>query len=79
MYRLKKDPREWFSRLDNHIQQQGYKIGVTDYNIYIKIENQNMSIVIIYVDDIIFGSNLNTLSKKCSTKMQKEFEMSVLS
>jgi len=37
-----------------------------------------MIIVVLYVDDIIFGSNLNPLRNQFSTKMQKEFEMSML-
>jgi hypothetical protein len=37
-----------------------------------------MIIVVVCVDDIIFGSNLNPLSKKFATEMQKEFEMSML-
>ena len=36
-----------------------------------------MIIVIIYVDDIIFGSNLQMLSEHFSSEM-KEFEMSML-
>jgi hypothetical protein len=71
LYRLKQAPRTWFSRLDNHLQQQGYKRGAIDNNLYIKIENHNMIIVVVCVDDIIFGSNLNPLSKQFSTKMQK--------
>ena len=71
IYGLKQDPRAWFSRLDNHLQQQGYKIGATDNNIYTKIENQNMIVVVVYVDDIIFGSDLNPLRKQFSTKMKK--------
>ena len=37
-----------------------------------------MILVVVYVDDIIFGSNLTTLSIKFATKMQEEFEMSML-
>ena len=37
-----------------------------------------MTIVEVYVDDIIFGSNDDWLSKNFSTKMQSEFEMSLL-
>jgi len=39
LYSLKLAPKAWFSRLDNHIQQEGYKRGASDTNIYIKIEN----------------------------------------
>ena len=34
-----------------------------------------MIIVIVYVDDIIFGSNIQILSVDFSSKMKKEFEM----
>ena len=60
------------------MKQQGYKRGVTDSNLYIKQEDKNMIIVIIYVDDIIFGINLQILSVNFSSEMKKEFEMSML-
>ena len=37
-----------------------------------------MIVVEVYVDDIIFGSDDNSLSQKISQKMQKEFELSIL-
>jgi hypothetical protein len=37
-----------------------------------------MIVVVVYLDDIIFGSNITTLSRKFATKMQEEFEMSML-
>ena len=77
LYGLKQAPRAWFSRLDSYLKQQGYKRGVTNSNIYIKFEDKNMIIVIIYVDDIIFGSDLQMLNENFSSEM-KEFEMSML-
>ena len=60
------------------MKQERYKRGSTDSNLYIKIEDKNVIIVIVYVDDIIFGSNLQILSLKFASEMKKEFEMSVL-
>jgi hypothetical protein len=37
-----------------------------------------MIIVVVYVDDIIFRSNLNPLRNQFATEMQNEFEMSML-
>jgi hypothetical protein len=37
-----------------------------------------MIFMVVYVDDIIFGSNLTTLSKKIATKIQESFEISML-
>ena len=60
------------------MKQQGHKAGDIDSNLYIKIEDKNMIIVVVYVDDIIFGSNLQILSVNFPSKMKKEFEMSML-
>ena len=62
LYVLKQAPRAWFSRHDNYLKQEGYKRGATDNNLYKKFENENMIIVVVYVDDIIFGSDLQILS-----------------
>jgi hypothetical protein len=67
-----------FSRLDQYLQNQGYKRGTTDNNLYIKIKDQDMIFVVVYVYDVIFGSNLTILSKRFATKMQEDFEISML-
>jgi hypothetical protein len=78
MYGLKQPPRAWFSRPNWYLQKQVYKRGNTKRNLYIKIKDQNMVVVVVYVDGIIFGSNLTTLRRKFETKMQEGFEMSML-
>ena len=60
------------------MKQQGFKRGDTESNIYLNIEDKNIIIVVVYVDDIIFGSNLQILSVDFASKMKKEFEMSML-
>ena len=78
LYGLKQTLRAWFSRLDKYLKQQGYKRGATNSNLYINIEDKNMIIFIVYVDDIIFGSNLQELSVNFYSEMKTEFEMSIL-
>jgi hypothetical protein len=61
-YGLKQAPRSWYSRLDKYIQQKGFKRGVVDRNIYIKINIEDMLIIVVYVDDIRFGVNADRMS-----------------
>jgi hypothetical protein len=54
------------------------KRGDVDNNIYIKTDNENLLIIVVYVDDIIFVSNVDRMSQNFAEEMQKEFEMSML-
>ncbi len=78
LYGLKQAPRAWFSRLESYLNKQGYKRGATESNLYIRFENKTIIIIVVYVDDIIFGINLQILSVNFSSTMKKEFKMSML-
>ena len=43
--------------LDGYPHQQGFKKGIVDRNLYVQIDKDNLTIIEVYVDDIIFGSN----------------------
>jgi len=79
LYHLKKSPRAWYAHLDGYLHQQGFKKGSVDNNLYVNVNQENLTIIEVYVDDIIFGSNDDRLSKYFATKMQSEFEMSMIS
>jgi hypothetical protein len=64
--------------LDKYLQEQGFKKGNADSNLYVKVDRNNILIIEVYVDDIIFGSDDDRMSKKFSQDMQNEFEMSLL-
>jgi hypothetical protein len=57
LYGLKQDPRAWYCKLDKYLQDKGFKRGTVDSNLYIKTKGNDLLIVLVYVDDIIFGSN----------------------
>jgi hypothetical protein len=46
--------------------------------LHIKIDNAKMLIIVIYVDVVIFGSNIDEMSQKFVEEMEKEFDMSML-
>ena len=53
--RLKQAPRAWYYRLDKFLQEKGFKKVTVDNNLYIKSEGDDLIIVLVYVDNIIFG------------------------
>eukprot|EP00253_Pinus_taeda_P025225 PITA_25225 len=78
LYGLKQAPRAWYAHLDGYLRQQGFKKGTTDSNLCVRIDKDNLTIIELYVDDIIFGINDDRLSNNFATKMQSEFEMFLL-
>ena len=78
LYGLKQDQRAWYERLDSYLQLQNFKRGSVDCNLYCRIVGDNMIIVEVYIDDIIFGSDNEEISKEFSKRMQLEFKMSLL-
>ena len=63
-------PWAWYYCLDKYIQQKGFTKGSEDSKLYSKIENDKLLIIVVYVDDIIFGSNEESMSEKFSSVMQ---------
>ena len=76
LYGLKQAPRAWYERLKNHLITSGFQIGKIDTTLFIKRENNDILVVQIYVDDIIFGSTNENLCNHFSNIMTNEFEMS---
>jgi hypothetical protein len=69
LYGLKKAPTTWYSILDMYLQKQGFRKGNADKNLYIKVDQNKILIIEVYVDDIIFGSDDGRMSQKFSKDM----------
>jgi len=78
LYGLKQSPRQWYERLSNFLLCRGYERGKTDKTLFIKKVCNDIILVQVYVDDIIFGSTNEKLCEQFVTIMQGEFEMSMM-
>ena len=77
LYGLKQVPRQWYERLSSFLLSQGYERGKTDKTLFIKKAHNQIILVQIYVDDIIFGSTNKILCEQIVKAMQGEFEISI--
>jgi hypothetical protein len=78
LYGLKQAPQAWYYRLDKCLQDKGFKKGIVDNNLYIKSKGDNLLVVLVYVDDIIFGCTNKSSFQWFYNSMKKEFEMSLI-
>ncbi|KAH9724358.1 CCHC-type domain-containing protein [Citrus sinensis] len=78
LYGLKQAPRAWYDRLKNFLLDNDFSMGKADTTLFVKHKNQDILIVQIYVDDILFGTTNELLCKDFSSCMSQEFEMSMM-
>jgi uncharacterized membrane protein YciS (DUF1049 family) len=55
-----------------------FRKGSVENNLYIKVSQDSILLIEVYVDDIIFGSDDDRLRQTFAKDMQSEFEMSLL-
>jgi hypothetical protein len=78
LYGLEQAPQAWYHRLDKFLQDKGFKKGTFDCNLYIKSEGDDLLVVLVYVDDIIFGCTNDPSVQWFANSMQTDFEMSMI-
>nr|GEU47233.1 retrovirus-related Pol polyprotein from transposon TNT 1-94 [Tanacetum cinerariifolium] len=74
LYGLKQAPRAWYDELSNFLVSK----GSIDPTLFIIKHGEDILLVHIYVDDIIFGSANSKLSKRFEKLMHSKFKMSVM-
>ena len=55
LYGLKQAPRAWYERLRNFLLSKGFMMGKVDTTLFTKKLGNDLFVMQIYVDDIIFG------------------------
>nr|GEV40040.1 copia protein [Tanacetum cinerariifolium] len=59
LYGLKQAPRAWYDELSNFLVSKGFSKGSIDPTLFITKHGKDILLVQIYVDDIIFGIQIN--------------------
>ncbi|GJU71414.1 retrovirus-related pol polyprotein from transposon TNT 1-94 [Tanacetum coccineum] len=78
LYGLKQAPRAWYDELSNFLVSNGFSKGSIDPTLFITKHGEDILLVQIYVDDIIFGSTNPKLSKRFGKLMHNKFDMSMM-
>nr|GFA43284.1 retrovirus-related Pol polyprotein from transposon TNT 1-94 [Tanacetum cinerariifolium] len=78
LYGLKQAPRAWYDELSNFLVTKGFSKGSIDLTLFITKHGEDILLVQIYVDDIIFGSMNPKFSKQFEKLMHIKFEMSMM-
>ncbi|GJX00869.1 retrovirus-related pol polyprotein from transposon TNT 1-94 [Tanacetum coccineum] len=78
LYGLKQAPRAWYDELSNFLMSKGFTKGIIDPTLFKIKYGEDILLVQIYVDDIIFRSTNPKYSKRFEKLMHSRFEMSLM-
>nr|GEX53831.1 retrovirus-related Pol polyprotein from transposon TNT 1-94 [Tanacetum cinerariifolium] len=78
LYGLKQAPRAWYDELSKFLTSKGFTKGTIDPTLFTIRYGEDILLVQIYVDDIIFGSINPKYTKHFEKLMHSRFEMSLM-
>nr|GEY53031.1 hypothetical protein [Tanacetum cinerariifolium] len=78
LYGLKQAPRAWYDELSTFLLQNHFFKGTIDPTLFIRRFDDDILVVQVYVDDIIFGSTHPRYTQLFSDLMKSPFEMSMM-
>jgi Reverse transcriptase (RNA-dependent DNA polymerase) len=78
LYGLKQAARAWNTRIDSYFKENDFKQCPFEVAIYIKARKDELLIVALYVDDLIFMGNNQRLIYEFKKEMKLEFKMTNL-
>ncbi|GJS68710.1 retrovirus-related pol polyprotein from transposon TNT 1-94 [Tanacetum coccineum] len=78
LYGLKQAPRAWYDKLSSFLIEHGFTKGIVDPTLFTRRHGEDILLVQVYVDDIIFGSTNLDFSKRFANLMKNNFEMSMM-
>ncbi|GKA90663.1 putative ribonuclease H-like domain-containing protein [Tanacetum coccineum] len=76
LYGLHQAPRAWYETLSTYLLDNGFHRGQIDKTLFIRRHKDDILLVQVYVDDIIFGSTKKEMSTEFEKLMHDKFQMS---
>ena len=74
LYGLKQAPRAWYGRIDCFLMSFGFTKSKANSNLYYKVEDDGLMILLLYVDDLFFTGEDKPINK-CKKKLAAEFDI----
>jgi transposase InsO family protein len=75
LYGLKQSPRAWFGRFSKEVCSLGYRQSNADHTLFFKHCNNKITVLVVYVDDIIITGNDDGEMKCLKETLAKTFEV----
>ncbi|GJW32955.1 retrovirus-related pol polyprotein from transposon TNT 1-94 [Tanacetum coccineum] len=78
LYGLKQAPRAWYDMLSSFLISQQFSKGAVDPTLFTRHAGNDLLLIQIYVDDIIFASTNTAMCNEFANQMTTKFKMSMI-
>ncbi|GKC06701.1 retrovirus-related pol polyprotein from transposon TNT 1-94 [Tanacetum coccineum] len=78
LYGLKQAPHAWYDMLSSFLISQQFSKGAVDLTLFTRQAGNDLLLVQIYVDDIIFASTNTAMCNEFANQMTTKFKMSMM-
>ncbi|GJW16192.1 putative ribonuclease H-like domain-containing protein [Tanacetum coccineum] len=78
LYGLHQALRAWYETVSTYLLENGFRRGTIDKTLFIKKDKDDILLVQVYVDDIIFGSTKKSLCTEFEQMMHNRFQINSL-
>lgn len=75
LYGLRHAPRAWYNKIEGYFAKEGFEKCYCEHTLFVKTEQENILIVSLYVDDLIYTGNSVSLLENIKASMMSEFAM----
>ena len=75
IYGLKQSSRAWYGKLSHFLIYCGFKVSQSDTSLFSKHENNDTTIILVYVDDIIITGNNYEKINEVKKYLKEKFEI----
>lgn len=78
LYGLRQAPSTWYRRVEDYYMRKGFKRCYCEHSLFIKSEGGKKLIVSLYVNDLIYTSDSDSMLSDFIATMEEEFSMTDL-
>ena len=75
MYGLKQAPRAWYNKIETYFLSNGFERCSCEHTLFTKTKGGKVLIVSLYVDDLIYTRNDESMCDDFKASMKLEFDM----
>ncbi|KAH9307124.1 hypothetical protein KI387_043796 [Taxus chinensis] len=75
LYGFKQAPRAWYERMDAFLLSIGFHRCKIDHTFYVLKTDDELLLLVLYVDDLLITSTSNSLTQDIKRKLKAEFDM----